>query len=860
MRRSILILALCSLFFVPTFAQEAFYIDRNDSDFNGFFYDEVQEMRYSKLALDSVEHEQYVTYEVVLADTTYRIPLASIDSIIFQQPEIRFNPRVKWMEQEGLCQYVVYAGNNQVGFASNIPEDMIPQAGDVLIGLPSDSVAKKIYTDGSFAIKVIDCNRFDNGTVAVTGLAVDQLSDVFDQFITVEEIGTDTLGNVLYRRIAGCTPDGFPRKIKTAEGESQLNLIDFEGTLTRQWQPSDDSSVELTAEVGVVLTFRAIYNISWSRFFVRLEQDLVVKTKPSIGLSVSKGFEFDTGELLPVGEIMFPATCPMFAINPLPSFFLRGEGKLETRLNMPQVRIGIGQHYVMDSRTFFPITLGLHFVPDENETPTSEMLDLSAQATLSGYVQAGIKFHGDIFTASWMKKIFRVYIGTLLYVGPKVSGEYKVSMDMWQMEGAYLYETLTNSQLNIALLSLDLEAKGNASLFGKEAEKKFFDKNWSFLTDTIRFAPRMKGLKAEVYDDEVEFILTTHPDKLINVCWGELAISKNGVELQRVGHFNFSSKDTLFTYSMSTEGMKSETYGAHLILHCGSYPEMDLRDNRLCSTGFVPAYKMTMDRDFVQFGGNSNLEQVINFTTNCAPKNIHATTWNIPWLSARIDTVDAEAGQYRAVFTAEENHTLFDRTLGESVRPCILLTAGFSDYFYYYLDAFQEAPSLTNVKMSITGQFNDNNGDGYSFLFPESTVTATRSGINGVNISGTYTNTYTSSDGYTNSEKVTVSFHVERDSCTDEADCMRKITHGYLNQTHSDAYTNSRTTKITTVTFDNQKTGYIGEEEYYIGVNSGTYDFTDTSNTYPDMHISASNIQNPSSQIRIFIFVNPPAE
>ena len=29
-------------------AQEAFYIYRNDNDFNGFFYDEVKEMRQSK--------------------------------------------------------------------------------------------------------------------------------------------------------------------------------------------------------------------------------------------------------------------------------------------------------------------------------------------------------------------------------------------------------------------------------------------------------------------------------------------------------------------------------------------------------------------------------------------------------------------------------------------------------------------------------------------------------------------------------------------------------------------------------------------------------------------------------------------
>ncbi len=97
MRRSILTFVLCTLC-LCSFSQEAFYIYRNDGDFNGFFYDEVVEMRYSKLALDSVEYEQYVTYEVELADTVYRIPLTAIDSIGFQQPEIIINPDVRHMD------------------------------------------------------------------------------------------------------------------------------------------------------------------------------------------------------------------------------------------------------------------------------------------------------------------------------------------------------------------------------------------------------------------------------------------------------------------------------------------------------------------------------------------------------------------------------------------------------------------------------------------------------------------------------------------------------------------------------------------------------------------------------------------
>ena len=54
MRRSILTFVLCTLC-LCSFSQEAFYIYRNDGDFNGFFYDEVVEMRYSKIGFDSIE-------------------------------------------------------------------------------------------------------------------------------------------------------------------------------------------------------------------------------------------------------------------------------------------------------------------------------------------------------------------------------------------------------------------------------------------------------------------------------------------------------------------------------------------------------------------------------------------------------------------------------------------------------------------------------------------------------------------------------------------------------------------------------------------------------------------------------------
>ena len=66
---------------VPAQAQDengAFYVYRNDGDFNGFFYDQVLEIRYSKFDQDMVEQEEHVMQEIVTSDSVYRIPLAAI--------------------------------------------------------------------------------------------------------------------------------------------------------------------------------------------------------------------------------------------------------------------------------------------------------------------------------------------------------------------------------------------------------------------------------------------------------------------------------------------------------------------------------------------------------------------------------------------------------------------------------------------------------------------------------------------------------------------------------------------------------------------------------------------------------------
>ena len=44
--------------------QDALYIYRNDGKFNGFFYDDIEKIEFSRIDTLGVEHQDYVVQEV----------------------------------------------------------------------------------------------------------------------------------------------------------------------------------------------------------------------------------------------------------------------------------------------------------------------------------------------------------------------------------------------------------------------------------------------------------------------------------------------------------------------------------------------------------------------------------------------------------------------------------------------------------------------------------------------------------------------------------------------------------------------------------------------------------------------------
>ena len=158
-------------------AQEAFYVYRNDGEFNGFLYDEVIRMNYSKVDFDGVEHDDYVIQEIETLDSLYRIPLVAIDSISFQQPEMEFQSDVMRMD-EAWIPYVIRVTENSITFNPSTPIALLPRQGQVVV---AETFEPPFET--GFSGRVNQINTSPDGIVVDVEEVL--LSDIYKRLVTV---------------------------------------------------------------------------------------------------------------------------------------------------------------------------------------------------------------------------------------------------------------------------------------------------------------------------------------------------------------------------------------------------------------------------------------------------------------------------------------------------------------------------------------------------------------------------------------------------------------------------------------------------------------------------------------------------
>lgn len=547
-------------------AQEAFYIYRNDGNFDGFFYNEVKRIGVSKIDLEGVENSDYVVQEVETNDSLYRIPLASIDSVCFVQPEIKYNPQLRHMDQLGITPYVTSASldNLSVTIQASIPQNLLPKVGDVIVGFDEN-----VFGHDGFGGRVANIVQ-SGGAYTLTCSKLESWDDLFEQFITVEEIGLDA-NNQIVRRVAGCDSDGLPTSgsRRAEEFDHNLMLVNWAGRL-QYTNESGNLSAGIDAVIKVML--RATYNISKKRMFFKALAQERLEAQPSFHATVNGEVKRTFNTPIAFPAIKFPAFLPLFETNPFPKGFVRANGSVDLSVTLPKVSLPLAQTIIIDSESDDVLTMkwgNANSKEDKSSLFSDNLIDWSADAavTFNGYIQAGTMVQIEVATNRWIEDIFFASIGFDIYSGPKIEGNLSFSASGLMEDGAY--GTMKDSEISIALLSIDTEANAKFMSMadgGVEHKMTFWNDTFKFFEYKWYLFPDFGNTQCSYDADKNRLTATVYPNR--QCFWGlNVGIgvydSENNRKIERFdtrtyGLFTnyFSSYNTVFGVS----GLKKGTY------------------------------------------------------------------------------------------------------------------------------------------------------------------------------------------------------------------------------------------------------------------------------------------------------------
>lgn len=308
--KAITALTLAVASFLPANAQDAFFVYRNDGQFNAFFNDEIDSIVCSNIDLDSIVHEEFVVQEFHTPDSIYRIPIASIDSVGFQKPETIYRPGVTDLSGD-LRSHILSVDGMTIYFDSSTPTDLLPKAGDKL----TTTEVSKVFTAG-FAGEVSDIKNLTD-SIAVTCDSV-SLRDIFERYYGV------------YKYSYGYS---YEQKTRGGNIDTTFNVTIPQVHIYIDPSPFYTPSLSI-GDIGIQLdglihstldtpkaTFSIIHTVGWGDIpnwmSVKLLMNSTLSTKVQVsgGIDISKDFPVDIPDIPIVGPFIKAYVTPGFCIS-----------------------------------------------------------------------------------------------------------------------------------------------------------------------------------------------------------------------------------------------------------------------------------------------------------------------------------------------------------------------------------------------------------------------------------------------------------------------------------------------------------------------------------------------------------------
>ena len=489
---SLVLMVLAPLSSQAQGVNDAFYIYQNDGHFNGFFYDEVIEIRYSKLDTLNLEHSDFVSQEIVTADSTYRIMLAAIDSVGFVQPEIKFNPQLRNMSELGMLPYLKSQDGMRLTFSNNMPASLRPQKQDVLVCYDFERY------EGGFGGKVSSVSEI-GGDYVVTCDSLRDMNEIFQQFVCVEEYGKDHEGNVVLSRVAGMKS---PRRVS---GNYDGTIWSFTANPHLPFVYKDFTA-SLDLNMGMEVKLKTSWNISlWGAKQFKIEVSKIASVGASVTLDfkMAEPLSFET-KFNNLAPMYIPAAAPIFRVKCLPEGFLRSEIHATASMSTKKFQKQITQSFEFND---WRIKARMNFGDVPPEPGSEDEPDISVNGSLNGFVQGGVKFPFVIRTNEFFESILAAMVEANVYVGPKLSGEINfnaLNAVVNRKQPTFLYNSLKDSKMSFSPFCADYEVKSLVKAFvGANDTLTLIDGSRDFITWDRYLMPEFENPIVQPTKDEI---------------------------------------------------------------------------------------------------------------------------------------------------------------------------------------------------------------------------------------------------------------------------------------------------------------------------------------------------------------------
>lgn len=438
MRRLLFFLLAMACPFVSVSAQtyEAVYVYLNDGGLNAFLKSDLDSIRFSTCDVDGMEHATWQTQEFYTTDSIYRIPISKIDSVRMVTPDPVLARGVS-LGRDSWLKYVKTYTEQTIIFNADIPAELIPEVGQVLLAYPNEEPIKEGFS-----------GRVRSVTTAASGIVCSceevGISDLYERILIVGKAESENTEN---------QSRGQKRDFATGTNEKVYLPSHLTGTL----KAGDNLTVETSLEnPSLTLDYLLCYGEENLKDMVYFKYRFSADGNIGVAANISKDYEPEPKEFAEIPVNFYGLTGSLVFAT-----YFKASGSMGLSLGMPVHVTSVDGFRYIEGEGFTALSERYHNATwDDPEWSVS--LDGSIETGLAISLAAGIV----------NRKFASIDLTT--YVGPKVSSSFTIASN----EGlnTTLYDVLKDVEVTT---SLGVTFEPGYRVWLKEREN-FWDVGFSF--------------------------------------------------------------------------------------------------------------------------------------------------------------------------------------------------------------------------------------------------------------------------------------------------------------------------------------------------------------------------------------------